>query len=60
VTIMVVFGHAGGAYSQLMPVLGRWGYQITNGVFVLRAFGKNESVARGLLLHSLELKEARP
>ncbi len=37
VTIMVVFGHVGGAYSQLMPVLGSWGYQITNGVFVLTA-----------------------
>lgn len=37
VTIVVVFGHVGGAYSQLSPVLGSWEYQITNGVFVLTA-----------------------
>jgi hypothetical protein len=35
--IVVVFGHVGGAYSQLIPVLGSWGYQITNGVFLLTA-----------------------
>ncbi len=37
VTIAVVFGHFGGAYSQLMPVLGGWGYQATNGLFLLTA-----------------------
>jgi hypothetical protein len=37
VTTTVVFGHFGGAYSQLMPVLGGWGYQVTNGLFLLTA-----------------------
>jgi hypothetical protein len=37
VTIVVAFGHVGGAYSQVIPVLGSWGYQVTNGVFLLTA-----------------------
>jgi hypothetical protein len=37
VTITVVFGHFGGAYSQLIPVLSGWGYQATNGLFLLTA-----------------------
>ena len=37
VTIAAVFGHVGGAYSQLMPRLAGSGYQITNGLFLLTA-----------------------
>ncbi len=37
VAVAAVFGHVGGAYSQLIPFLGSRGYQITNGVFVLTA-----------------------
>jgi hypothetical protein len=36
-TIAVVFGHGGGAYSQLTAVLGSWWYQAANGMFLLTA-----------------------
>lgn len=37
VTIVVVFGHVGGAYSQIYPFLGSWYYQPANGLFLLTA-----------------------
>jgi hypothetical protein len=36
-TIAVVFGHVGGAYSQLTMHLGSWWYQAANGMFLLTA-----------------------
>jgi hypothetical protein len=36
-TIAVVFGHVGGAYSQLTFFLGSWWYQAANGMFILTA-----------------------
>lgn len=36
-TITVVFGHVGGAYSQLTAFLGRWWYQAANGLFLVTA-----------------------
>ena len=37
VTIVVVFGHVGGAYSQIELFLGSGAYQITNGLFISTA-----------------------
>ena len=35
--IVVVFGHVGGAFSQIYPFLGSWYYQLVNGLFLLTA-----------------------
>src|SRR6516165_1028756 len=35
--IVVVFGHVGGAFSQIYPFLGSWYYPLVNGLFLLIA-----------------------
>ena len=35
--IVVVFGHVGGAFSQIYPFLGSWYYPLVNGLFLLTA-----------------------